>query len=330
MSDLVDWFTTEIRAIGFAGLEGVYDYVASMPDAQVLEYLESLLGSDKHIVDFANSYLQRRTHGSQPERASDSQTTSGEARGWGQTARAKSKSKRNKGKDRNGGKGSTRNQQDQKTFAKAVSNASSAAPRTKQAQAISDAPVERMRQQVREYRKSKRPVNCIYCGKIECPVKEDGSCSFCGSPIFSVWDPSEQSQRAPRSIENSEATVARDGSRKSKTKGPCLVLGRYIQRPKRSGEVFLQPAQYDLAGRKITGQISGEMEGVRDIDLVMIEKGATLTQQKSAESGKQSKQNTEQGTKPSKSGSASKDNMFVVRGRLLIDEWRPIASLADT
>lgn len=228
MAELRDWFTSEIGRLGFAGLEGVYDYLLSMPDGEALDYLGSLLGKEPRIQEFSNAFVRNRAVGFTGASASASASISmvSAPNFWdevGSASNAQSKkSKRGRGKARATGNKSSGSRQSQKpSFANKV--APKTAQTSEQSKAISNAPVEQARQKIREYRKAQRVVNCIRCGKVERIIREDGACSFCNAAIFSIWEgnKSDASLNAGGSSRSRRATVSQD-----KDSLP-VVLGRY-------------------------------------------------------------------------------------------------------
>lgn len=234
MTDAREWFTNEMKNLGFAGLEGVYDYLTTMSDDQSLQYLQSLLGSDSRIQSFANAYIQYRASGNkQPVNASLSPPTPVDtsltvwASSDGSVGGAGSKkSKRGRGRGRAGASRTPPAKKEEKAlFAEAVASGENALAKSEQAHAIKNSPVELARQKVREYRKSRKPVNCIRCGKIETLVREDGACSFCGAALFSIWEKKEHS--AFEELDDDGTSSRQSGKRKGLTPVP-VVLGRYV------------------------------------------------------------------------------------------------------
>ena len=210
MSDLRDWFTIEMGKLGYAGLEGIFDYLASMSDANVPPYMENMLGDGPGVKRLVESYLRRRAnkadHNTAPESNKSLQNAS--SGGWNMASSQLKKSKRGKGKGRNGNRDSSKEKKP--LYATAAAGKQDAAVNSKVSQAIRNSPAERARQMVREYRKSKAPINCVKCGLIECPIREDGTCSFCHSPIFSLNDRQEALEKpVSRTREKSVSSVTK-------------------------------------------------------------------------------------------------------------------------
>lgn len=197
MPDLRVWFTSELKRLGFAGLEGVYDYVMSLPDEEAGLHLESLLGSRPGIKVFADTFVRNRrsravSEGQTASAASTATDTS--LNFWDEVSVARApqqsrKSKRTRAKERasaNNAKGSNGKQTSKESFASKVTP--KVVTESELATAITNSRVEQVREKIREYRKEQRVINCIRCGKIERLVQENGACSFCGAALFSLWD----------------------------------------------------------------------------------------------------------------------------------------------
>lgn len=249
MDTLREWFSAELQRLGFAGLEGVYDYLQSMSDDQVVNYLHSLLGSTPIVNQFAASYVSFRTTGkTSPSllQASSSSATDSSFSQWtnspGNRGGGSKKGRRGRGKNkstnRNPGK-----KQSPPSFARAVSKEGSSTSNSVQAKAIENSPVEQARQKIREYRQSRKPINCLNCGKIQILVREDGTCSFCSAPIFSIYGiPTHRAVRDVRGDETQERMGTNHNFKKTST-----VLGRYVVAPERRSEISV----VNLAGNSI-------------------------------------------------------------------------------
>lgn len=262
MSGLREWFSAEMQKLGFAGLEGVYDYIISMTDTQVEEYLESLLGSEQRIVALSQSFVRIRKAGiPQADFAANSgsqDSTSAQSVGQGHVKSASNKKKkRNRGKAGGGpGKRDSKSEQISKpSFANAVSRETQSLHGSAQADAIQKSPAEQARQRLREYRKTNRAVNCIRCGKIEKPIREDGACSFCQSPIFSMWEGPDRGglpQNATGSSRRDKTVVSKmQRSELSKAeRTESIVLGRHVHRNESGRDAsWRNIALQDIAGR---------------------------------------------------------------------------------
>lgn len=238
MSSLRTWFTTELEQLGFSGLEAVFDYVATLPDTEIREYLQNLLGTEPRVFAFATAYIQARRTGNIPSRSSadDVETTAQHphptmstwaAVGTNGNAPASKKGKR-RGKNRKGngnGNWTDGKTEEKASFAKAVLEQGSSSTNSAQSNAIRNAPAEQVRQRIREYRKTRKPINCIRCGHIELVVREDGACSFCHEPIFSMYD------RTERSSAQHQLSQSSSPHRRQRKRSMPLVLGRYVFPP---------------------------------------------------------------------------------------------------
>lgn len=198
MGDLRTWFAAELRELGWGGMEGVYDYLpASGPEAE--SYLRSLLGESPAAVGLAQAFVRYRASGHVPSRdAGGAQGAQQADEGWaGGGARggdAKGRGKRGRSRGRGGGGGRAAGSA-KPSFASATTG--DVRPKeTAASKAVQESAVELTRRKVREYRRAKQAVNCIRCGKVELIIQEDGACSFCGAPIFSMWDGSGAGQAA--------------------------------------------------------------------------------------------------------------------------------------
>eukprot|EP00177_Eucheuma_denticulatum_P004362 GFKZ01007926.1.p1 GENE.GFKZ01007926.1~~GFKZ01007926.1.p1 ORF type:complete len:334 (-),score=43.08 GFKZ01007926.1:802-1803(-) len=233
MSDVRTWFEKELQSLGFAGLEGVYDYLSTMSDSECVEYLRSLLGSNPEIQRFASAYVANRATGrpqpslqtTPPKPTSNDSFTTWASSGAANTSSASKKTKKSRGKGRNGApsKGQGSRKEDKPSFANAVTHQKASASSSKQMEAIRNSPVEIARQKIREYRQAKRPVNCIKCGKIQMIIKEDGACSFCGAALFAIWERKEE--RREEHMQDMEAMTKR--KRPTVIEPIPVVLGRY-------------------------------------------------------------------------------------------------------
>lgn len=259
-----EWFTNEMQRLGFAGLEGVYDYLETMSDEQSLQYLQSLLGPDSRIQSFANAYIQNRALGnaqsvnaSALSPASDESLTMWASSSDVGSAVGSKKTKRGRGKGRGGGsRAPTVKREEKALFAHAVTGGRNVLSKSEQAIAVRNSPVEVARQKVRDYRKSRKPVNCIRCGKIESLVREDGACSFCGAALFSIWEKKERPSL--EELEGEGASSKHSGKWKELEPVP-VVFGRYVfpLKPGPDGVMDASLPTRDIAGKRCTPVESG-------------------------------------------------------------------------
>lgn len=255
MSDVRTWFEKELQRLGFAGLEGVYDYLSSMSESECINYLHSLLGSEPEIQNFASSYVSNRAsgrpqqsqHTASPGPLSNDSLTTWASSGAASSSSASKKAKKSRGKGRSNATSKAQGSKEEKpSFANAVTHHRASASNSKQMQAIRNSPVEVARQKVREYRQAGRPVNCIKCGKIEMMVREDGACSFCGAALFAIWE-QEEDQIGKRGQDIEEMTRRR---RATIAEPVPVVLGRYTFRGDVGGK-GLERRVKDIAGNHI-------------------------------------------------------------------------------
>lgn len=276
MEGLREWFTGSMHRLGFPGLEGVYDYLATMSDEQVDEYLQSLLGPEPEIQAFAKSYVENRAAGSIVAQTTNHVASASSAApistwagvGAGSVSNSK-KAKRGRGKSRAAStNGSSVKRAGKSSFASAVANQKSVTPNSEQTHAIKNSPVEQVRQKVREYRKSKRTINCVRCGKIEDVIREDGACSFCQAPIFSMWERDEGSSAAQPTQDSS--SKAKHSDRQKNKRSMPVVLGRYVfpAELRRDGcrdtSLIKDLARKDVLGRSNSVGVSGGDTGSSD------------------------------------------------------------------
>lgn len=230
MAELRKWFTKEIERLGFAGLEGVYNYVFSLPDNEALEYLSSLLGSEPHIQEFSSTFVRKRASASTQASSCTASASASEDTAlsfWDDVSASNAppkKSKRGKGRARGAlNKNPNQRQNQPSSFASKV--APKPRPISDQSKAIQSAAVEQARAKIRDYRKTQRVVNCMRCGKVERQIREDGACSFCNSPIFPIWD----GKNSNMSQQNGSSSVSSSRRPVRSQEGNLLpiVLGRY-------------------------------------------------------------------------------------------------------
>ena len=227
MSVLREWFTAEMNRLGFAGLEHVFDYLCSMSDSQVSEYLEDLLGSEPVIEELARSFINKRAGGTSSQPSSQpSTTTKVHSDTQGTKQNTKQKKKRDKTAATSASYSNRSNKKSQGSFANAVSGPSASTSKSTQACAIRSSPVEQAHQRVREYRRTGQIINCLTCGKLEQPIQANGACSFCQAPMFPIHDQSTHS-----SIDRPQAENARPSySGESSLMEFPEVFGRYVHR----------------------------------------------------------------------------------------------------
>jgi hypothetical protein len=172
------WFASELAAINLTGLEGVYDYVQTMPENEAAPYLESLLGSSPAVLSFVSSYLSRRR--AAPSSSSSSASASRSPGDEHPTGNGRQPRVRSRGRDRAKTTSVARNDLKNETFA-SVSGPGSSGPPPRR-----DAAVERARDKLRACRANRTVVNCLACGFVERNVPEDGACAFCGMALFPI------------------------------------------------------------------------------------------------------------------------------------------------
>lgn len=264
MEGLREWVTGEMQRLGFPGLEGVYDYLATMSDRQVDEYLQSLLGPEPEIQAFAKSYVENRAAGRIVTQAtshvasasSDPPISTWAGVGASSVSNSK-KAKRGRGKRRvTSTNGSGVKRDGKSSFAIAVTNQKAAEPNSEQAHAIKNSPVEQVRQKVREYRKSKRTINCFRCGKIEDLIREDGACSFCQAPIFSMWE--RDAGSSPAQPTRNSSSKAKHWDRQKDNRSMPVVLGRYVFLPDLRTDGGREASLIkNIAGKDVLGRSNG-------------------------------------------------------------------------
>jgi hypothetical protein len=188
------WFASELETLNLAGLEGVYDYVQTMPDNEAASYLQSLLGSSPAVLSFVSSYVLRR-------RATSSSAPASTAPGDEQpTAGGQQPHIRSRGRDRRQTTSMAKDPLSKKSFA-SVSGPISVVPLPH-----CDAAVERARDKLRACRANGTVVNCLACGFVERNVPEDGACAFCGMPLFPIE--LERGDGTPDTMDNSVSLQA--------------------------------------------------------------------------------------------------------------------------
>lgn len=226
MSVLREWFTEEMNRLGFAGLEHVFDYLCSMSDTQVSEYLEDLLGSESAIDELARSFIKKRAGGTSTQPSSQPSTTKEHSATHNTKQNTKQKKKRDKTATTGASSSNRSNTKSQGSFANAVSGPRASTSESTQTRAIRSSPVEQAQQRVREYRRTGQIINCLMCGKLEQPIQANGACSFCQAPMFPVYD-----QTTHSSIDRAEAeNTHRSHSREASLIEFPEVFGRYVHR----------------------------------------------------------------------------------------------------
>ncbi len=163
MSDLRAWFSSQLSAIGWSGLEGVHDYLEQIPDDEVRTYLLGLLGETDASKLLIHSYISKRND------ARNSPGASSEAPSAKHQFQGRKKGRRARGKA----------DKSETPRPRPSARPGSSVPRSNP---------EDIRQKIREYRHWRKAVNCTSCGNIEQLIPEDGACSFCNEAIFSMWD----------------------------------------------------------------------------------------------------------------------------------------------
>lgn len=164
-----------------AGLEGVYDYLESMPVNEVEPYLRSLLGSTPPVVLFIQEYVSLRgannatNTGASSTAARDPSADAGlpskEPHG-GHGKKAKNSRRRGRGPEKPASV-------PQKSFAAATVVSKKDTPKFESA-------ADRSRAKVREYRATGKIINCLQCGFIVKSIQEDGACPSCGAALFPI------------------------------------------------------------------------------------------------------------------------------------------------
>lgn len=190
-------------------------HLETMPDDQVAGYLQNVLGEQAEVKTLAAGFVTARSDGQTPAGSGTravsmggSQPTWDTMSGTGKSSTSK-KGKR-RGKNRAGssnGNGSNHNA-GKTSFASAVAGQASSTSNSRQAHAIRNSPAEQIPRKIREYRRSKKSINCVYCGYIENLIREDGACSFCKRPIFSIYGSDhETSNMRTRANQSSNRTI---------------------------------------------------------------------------------------------------------------------------
>lgn len=178
------WFSSQLDSLGLSGLDGVYEYLESMPLNEVPAYLDSLIGSSSGAVRFREAYVSARLAkegGGPSEVAPSSSYADIPARGPASSGRGRKASKK---RGRGGGRGGATRAPGGAAAKPSFAEKAAPPPAPQKPKALSD--VERSRAKVREYRRSKKIVNCLSCGFIERALREDGACSFCQAPMFPI------------------------------------------------------------------------------------------------------------------------------------------------
>ncbi|CDF40495.1 unnamed protein product [Chondrus crispus] len=227
MARLRRWFDVELQRLGFGGLEDIFMHLETMPDDQVAGYLQNVLGEQAEVKTLAAAFVTARSDGQRPVGSGTRAISNGESQptwdtmsGTGKSSTTK-KGKR-RGKNRAGssnGNGSKHNT-GKTSFASAVAGQGSSTSNSGQAQAIRNSAAEQIPRKIREYQRSKKCINCVYCGYIEKLIREDGACSFCQRPIFSIYGSEhEASNMRTRANQSSNRTILENRTASKQEKG---------------------------------------------------------------------------------------------------------------
>lgn len=171
MSNLKAWFCIELEAIGKSDFSDIFDFVEQLDEDQARENLRNLLGAEREATELIERYLRRRGAGPSTGNSSSAESSLEQFCSTGKSQQSR-RERRGRGKAQ------------KSTAATGID-----APRPAPAKAIQkQVSVDDVRQKVREYMRSGKAVNCMFCGKIEMRIPQDGNCSFCNKPIFSVHE----------------------------------------------------------------------------------------------------------------------------------------------
>jgi hypothetical protein len=206
-----EWFAAQLDSLGLGCLDGVFEYVESMPAAEVPAYMESLTGTGPEAVAFVAAYAAMRSTPSPTTDAAPASFAAVPNMGGGGKQAARKRG-RGRGRGRAAASG-TRAAQSLPETAAAV-----APPPAQPSRSPMDSAVERSRALVHEYRRTKKVVNCLSCGFIERALGEGGACSFCGSPMFPIGGEESGSSPEGSSGERGGLEVGADAATAHKDK----------------------------------------------------------------------------------------------------------------